>query len=161
MKLGSWHVRVACERQQTLLLCTTDRCWIAADTLSPAMQAELIQASGKHKAKADESKDLAELTGTTYQLSKGVKSGGASDDLCNALEALHIDPGQQPSKSSVEAANTWFSLEDDQETAEAIAVDLQADILSDCNEDSVDENNGGEDSGDSGCEDKSENQRRS
>ena len=63
--------------------------------------------------------------------------------LCDALEALHIDPGQQPSKSSVEAANTWFSLEDDQETAEAIAVDLQADILSDCNEDSVDENNGG------------------
>lgn len=119
------------------------------------MQAELIQASGKHKAKADESKDLAELTGTIYQLSKGVKSGGASDDLCDALEDLHIDPGQQPSKSSVEAANTWFSLEDDQETAEAIALDLQADILSDCNEDSVDENNGGEDSGDSGCEDES------
>ena len=118
------------------------------------MQAELIQASGKHKAKADESKDLAELTCTIYQLSKGVKSGGASDDLCDALEALHIDPGQQPSKSSVEAANTWFSLED-QETAEAIALDLQADILSDCNEDSVDENNGGEDSGDSGCEDES------
>ena len=42
-----------------------------------------------------------------------------------------------------------------QETAEAIALDLQADILSDCNEDSVDENNGGEDSGDSGCEDES------
>ena len=77
------------------------------------MQAELIQASGKHKAKADESKDLAELTGTIYQLSKGVKSGGASDDLCDALEALHIDPGQQPSKRSVEAADTWFSLEYD------------------------------------------------
>ena len=87
-------------------------------------------------------------------LSKGVKSGGASDDLCDALEALHIDPGQQPSKSSVEAANTWFSLEEDQETAEAIALDLQADMLSDCNEDSTDENNG-EDSGDSGCEDES------
>ena len=42
-----------------------------------------------------------------------------------------------------------------QETAESIALDLQADILSDCNEDSVDENNGGEDSGDSGCEDES------
>ena len=42
-----------------------------------------------------------------------------------------------------------------QETAEAIALDLQADILSDCNEDSVDENNGGEDSGDSGCDDES------
>ena len=119
------------------------------------MQAELIQASGKHKAKADESKDLAELTGTIYQLSKGVKSGGASDDLCDALEALHIDPGQQPSKCSVEAAKTWFSLEDDQETAQAIALDLQADILSDCNEDSVDKNNGGEDSGGSGCEDES------
>ena len=127
---------------------------MAADTLHPAMQAELIQASGKHKAKADESKDLAELTGTIHQLSKGVKSGGASDDLCDALEAMHIDPGQQPSKSSVEAANTWFSLEDDQETAEAIALDLQADMLSDCNEDSTDENNG-EDSGDSGCEDES------
>ena len=75
--------------------------------------------------------------------------------LCDALEALHIDPGQQPSKSSVEAANTWFSLEDDQETAQAIALDLQADILSDCNEDSVDKNNGGEDSGGSGCEDES------
>ena len=75
--------------------------------------------------------------------------------LCDALEALHIDPGQQPSKSSVEAAKTWFSLEDDQETAQAIALDLQADILSDCNEDSVDKNNGGEDSGGSGCEDES------
>ena len=76
--------------------------------------------------------------------------------LCDALEALHIDPGQQPSKSSVEAANTWFSLEDDQETTVAIALDLQADILSDCNEDSLlDENNGGEDSGNSGCEDES------
>ena len=107
------------------------------------MQAELIQASCKHKAKADESKDRAELTGTIYQLSKGVKSGGASDYLYDALEARQIDPGQQPSKSSVEAANKWFSLEDDQETAEAIALDLQADILSDCNEDSVDENNGG------------------
>ena len=114
------------------------------------MQAELIQASGKHKAKADVSKDLAELTATIYQLSKGVRSGGASDDLCDALEDLHIDPGQQPSKCSVEAANTWFSLEDDQETAEAIALHLRADILSDCNEASVDENNGGEDSGDSG-----------
>ena len=61
------------------------------------MQAELIQASGKHKAKADESKDLADLTGIMYQLSKGVKTGGASDDLRDALEALHIDPGQQPS----------------------------------------------------------------
>ena len=119
------------------------------------MQAELIQASCKHKAKADESKDRAELTGTIYQLSKGVKSGGASDDLCDALEALHIDPGQQPSKSSVEAANTWFSLEDDQETAEAIALDLHVEILSHRSEDSVDENNGGEDSGDSGCEDES------
>ena len=93
------------------------------------MQAELVQASGKRKAKADESKDLTELTGTIYHLSKGVKSGGASDDLCDALEALRIDPGQQPSKSSVEAANTWFSLEDDQETAESISLDLQADIL--------------------------------
>ena len=99
-------------------------------------------------------KRQAELTCTIYQLSKGVKNGGASDDRCDALEALHIDPGQQPSKSSAEAANTWFSLKDDQETAEAIALDLQADILSVCNENSVDENNGGEDSGDSGCEDK-------
>ena len=82
-------------------MCTTDRFWIAADTLPAAMQAELALPSGKHKAKADESKDLAELTCTIYQLSKGVKSGGASDDLCDALEALHIDPGQQPSKRSV------------------------------------------------------------
>ena len=101
------------------------------------MQAELALPSGKHKAKADESKDLAELTCTIYQLSKGVKSGGASDDLCDALEALHIDPGQQPSKRSVETVNTWLSLEDDQETAEAIALDLHADILSVCNEDSL------------------------
>ena len=80
----------------------------------------------------------------------GVQDPESSNE-CHRICGLKCLPAaQQPA-----GANTWFSLEDDQETAEAIALDLQADILSDCNDDSVDENNGGEDSGDSGCDDES------
>lgn len=113
------------------------------------MQAELVQANGKSNAsKADESRELDELTGMIHRLSMGVKNGDALDDLCDALEGLQVAPGQQPSKHSIAAANTWFSLEDDQETIEAIALDLQATILGDCEGGIVN----GEGSGDSDSE---------
>lgn len=48
---------------------SVDRCWIAADTLAPSTQAELIQANSRHKAKDDKPEQPADLTDTISRLS--------------------------------------------------------------------------------------------
>ena len=73
---------------------------------------------GKDKPKAngvtDEFKGLDNLAHAVDRPSIGVKRRTGSDDFWEALEALDLKAGQQPSQKSLQDASAWISLEDDE-----------------------------------------------
>ena len=52
-----------------------------------------------------------------------------SDDLCEALEVLSVEPGRRPPQKSIKAAEEWISIEDDQEVVEANRLNYQDELI--------------------------------
>ena len=60
---------------------------------------------------------------------------GRDSKPCEALEALSVEPGRRPSQQSINAAEEWISIEDDQEAVEAIRLDCQDELIGDDTDD--------------------------
>lgn len=104
-----------------------------ADTLPPTIQAEFANAWGesvKGKVGASPLKNLDDLSKVMVDLSLRIKRGHGDDELCDALSALRMKAGEKPLKKSLSAAETWISIEDDEEVRTALRRDLRDELIS-------------------------------
>lgn len=108
------------------------RCWIKADTLPPKIQAEFANAwgeSAKGKIGASPLENLEDLLKVMADLSLGIEGGHGDEEMCDALSALRMKSGEKPLKKSLSAAETWISLEDDDEVRTALRLDLWDELI--------------------------------
>lgn len=116
------------------------RCWIKADTLPPMIQAEFTNAwgeSAKGKVGASPLENLGDLLKVMADLSLGIKGGHGDKEMCDALSALRMKSGEKPLKKSLSAAETWISIEDDDEVRTALRLDLWDELIGEGERESV------------------------
>ena len=89
-----------------------------------------MQDVGKGCVDSSQDAGVAELTATLDALSvragAAIKEGGVQDsELCEVLTQLEIVPGRPVPPAAVVAAQSWATLEDQEDIAEALAADAK------------------------------------
>jgi hypothetical protein len=104
------------------------RCWLKADILPPAMQAELKSLHGRGAAAGAVDPALAGLEAAF----RALRLGGASaedEDIAEALLALDIGNGASGAAAAAAVAQRWVQLEEDDDVSEALRADLRDELV--------------------------------
>ena len=109
-------------------------CWRRVETLPLAMKAEVVQATGSNRSKGDKASGLDDVTDANGRLSLTVDRApaGVEDDLNDALAAQHLEPSQQPSQDSLDAAKVWIAQEDDENRINASRLGIEEELIELC-----------------------------